>query len=189
MESRIIKSLLTGYILGEMSSIKSNTGILLKPQEVLRYLNQSLNSSFKSTGVTVDAWYGIFNAGAKKVRFANANHPDPYLIGIEQQVVFMSVEADKKGSSLGININSEYKDSSMNIPAGSKLVICSKDLLEHAGRIGERFDPLWLPQVLETIGNLPLSEMKRSLEGILSESPNGTGLKPSRLALLLEIPQ
>ena len=41
--------------------------------------------------------------------------------------------------------------------------------------------------MLETVGSLSLSEMKNSLESILSENSNGTANNASRLALLLEI--
>lgn len=180
-------ALLTGYILGEMNSLKTRAEISLNPKEVLKHLNSELNNVFKDTSVTVNAWYGVFNLDARKVRFSNANHPDPFLIGPEQQVTNLS--SSEKGEPLGLNINSLYTEGNSYISSGSKLVIFTKDLLEKAANIGERYDPTWLPQVLETIGTLPLSEMRNSLASILSESATGTAHKGSRLALLLEIPQ
>ena len=181
-------ALLSGYILGEMNSLKTRAEISLKPQEVLKYLNYQLNPLFKSTGVTVNAWYGIFNIGARKVIYANANHPDPFLIGPEQQVSNLIIQSGIKGKPLGVDLNSIYTETTSNISGGSKLIICTQDLIEQASKIGDRYDPTWLPQVLETIGRLSLSEMRNSLESILSENKNGTAQKDSRLALLLEIP-
>ena len=186
--NNIARSMLVGYILGEMNSLKAKADISLKPYEVLKYLNKELNHVFKSTGISVNAWYGVFNIGARKIRFANANHPDPFLIGPEQQVVNLSAGRKEKGQALGVNLNSTYTESTSFISSGSKLVICTQDLLEHACKVGDKFDPTWLPQVLETIGSLSLSEMKKSLENILSGNGNGTAHKHSRLALLLEIP-
>lgn len=181
----IPSAVLSGYMLGEMNSLKANAEISLKPSEVLKHLNQELNSIFINTSITVNAWYGVFNIGARKVRFANASHPDPFLIGPEQQVTNLFVE---KGKSLGLSLDSVFTEASSYVANGSKLVICTKDLLEQAAKVGEKYDPTWLPQVLETLGTLSLTEMRNNLENILSENSNGTANKPSRLALLLEIP-
>lgn len=182
-------AMIAGYILGEMNSLKTKAEISLAPQEVLRHLNIQMNSVFKSNAVTVNAWYGVFNIGARKVRFANANHPDPFLIGPEQQVSNLVLDSSsEKGKPLGINLDSVYTETTSNISSGSKLVICTRDLLHNAASVGYKYDPTWLPQVLETLGNLPINEMKNSLDSILSENRKGTALKPSRLALLLEIP-
>ncbi|MBI3590319.1 MAG: SpoIIE family protein phosphatase [Candidatus Melainabacteria bacterium] len=181
-------AMLSGYLLGEMNSLKSRAEISLKPQEVLKYLNQQLNPIFKSTGITVNAWYGVFNAGAKKIRFANANHPDPYIVGPEQQVSNLILSISEKGKPLGINLDSIFTESCSDISSGSKLIICTRELLEQAAKIGDRYDPTWFPQVLETIGTLSLSEMRNSLESILSENAGGTAKAAPRLALLLEIP-
>ncbi len=179
-------AMLGGFLLGEMNSLRTKAEISLHPKEVLKHLNLQFNSVFKSTGITFNAWYGVFNIGARKVRFANANHPDPFLIGPEQQV--SNLIAMEKSKPLGINLNAVFIETESHISAGSRLVICTNDLLEQAAKIGDRYDPSWLPQVLETLGSLPLPEMRNSLSNILSENTPGTASKSSRLALLLEIP-
>lgn len=179
-------AMLGGFLLGEMNSLKTRAEISLHPKEVLKHLNLQFNSVFKSTGITFNAWYGVFNIGARKVRFANANHPDPFLIGPEQQV--SNLIAMERSKPLGINLNAVFVETESHISAGSRLVICTNDLLEQAAKIGDRYDPSWLPQVLETLGSLPLPEMRNSLSNILSENTPGTASKSSRLALLLEIP-
>jgi hypothetical protein len=181
-------ALINGYILGLMKGLKGKAEIALKPEEALKYLNKELNLVFKEASLLVNAWYGVFNLDARRVRFANANHPEPYLIGPEQQVTRLIVEKNKNTNSLGLNVNSDYAEGNLYISSGSKLVIFTKDLLEKAQSIGEKHDPYWLPQVLETVGALPLSEMRKSLDNILSESASGTAFGTSRLALLLEIP-
>jgi len=186
--SGVPAAMVSGYVLGEMNGLKNKAEISLRPSEVLRHLNWGLNDIFKNTGVTVNAWYGVFNAGARKVCFSNANHPDPFLIGPEQQVSNLIIEGNKKGESLGVNLNSVYRETSSFIPVGSRLVICTQNLLEQAAKVGERYDQTWFPQILETLGTLSLSEMRTTLENILSENKNGTSVKPSRLALLLEMP-
>ena len=179
-------AMLGGFLLGEMNSLKTKAEISLQPKEVLKHLNRQFNSVFKSTGITFNAWYGVFNIEARKVRFANANHPDPFLIGPEQQV--SNLISKGKSKSLGINLDSNFVETESFISSGSRLVICTNDLLEQAAKIGNRYDPGWLPQVLETLGSLSLSEMRNSLDSILSENVSGTVPKSSRLALLLEIP-
>jgi len=178
-------AMLGGFLLGEMNSLKTKAEISLQPKEVLKYLNQQFNPVFKSTGITFNAWYGVFNIGARKVRFANANHPDPFLIGPEQQV--SNLISKEKSKALGINLDSDFVETESHISSGSRLIICTNDLLEQAAKIGDRYDPSWLPQVLETLGSLSLSEMRNSLDSILSENVSGTASKSSRLALLLEL--
>ena len=179
-------AMLGGFLLGEINSLKSKAEVSLQPKEVLKYLNQQFNPVFKATGITLNAWYGVFNIGAKKVRFANANHPDPFLIGSEQQV--SNFRSKEKNQPLGISLDSNFGETESFISNGSRLIICTNDLLEQAAKIGNRYDPGWLPQVLETLGSLSLSEMRNSLDSILSENTSGTGSETSRLALLLEIP-
>ena len=179
-------AMLGGFLLGEMNSLKTKAEISLQPKEVLKHLNQQFNSVFKSTGITFNAWYGVLNIGARKVRFANANHPDPFLIGPEQQV--SNLISKEKSKPLGINLDSNFVETELFISSGSRLIICTNDLLEQAAKIGNRYDPSWLPQVLETLGSLSLSEMRNSLDSILSENVSGTASESSRLALLLEIP-
>lgn len=179
-------AMLGGFLLGEMNSLKTKAEISLQPKKVLKHLNGQFNSVFKSTGITFNAWYGVFNIEARKIRFANANHPDPFLIGPEQQV--SNLISKEKSKSLGINPDSNFVETESFISSGSRLVICTNDLLEQAAKIGNRYDPGWLPQVLETLGSLSLSEMRNSLDSILSENVSGTVPKSSRLALLLEIP-
>lgn len=183
-------ALLSGYLIGEMNNLKTKAELSLEPQEVLKYLNRKLTNIFKATGITVNAWYGVFNTGARRVKFANANHPDPFLIGPEQQVSVLSTGPLGKGKSLGISQDSSYTEVTSYVSGGSKLVICTEDLLESASKVGDKYDPSWLPQILETIGSLSLAEMKKSLENLLSETKvsNGTASKHSRLALLLEMP-
>lgn len=178
-------AMLGGYLLGEMNLLKNNAEIALHPARVLEFLNRQLNPVFVSTGITFNVWYGVFNLEARKVRFGNANHPDPFLIGPEQQVSNLS--AYEKGQALGINTDNSYTEHDLFLSQGSKLVICTEELLEQIAKAGSRYDPTWFPQVLETIGSLSLNDMKRSLDNILSENMNGTAEKSSRLALLLEL--
>src|SRR3989338_943742 len=181
-------AILSGYIMGEMNSLKTKAEISLNPAKVMKYLNEELNDLFKSTGITFNAWYGVFNLEARKVRYSNANHSDPFLIGPEQQISNLVVGNNKKDNPLGLNVNSEYEESVSYISSKSKLVICTSGLVEQAAKIGHKYDPSWLPQVLETIGTLPLKEMSKNLQSILSENVSGTAPKSSRLALLLEMP-
>lgn len=184
----IISSFLTGYVLGEINSLKSTAEIFLKPKEVLSYLNKQLNLVFKQTGISMNAWYGIFNVSSKKVSFANANYPDPFLIGLEQQVINLTSEVTPKAPSLGVSMSSKFSETSTNIYEGCKLIICNQGLIDNICKIGQKFDRAWLVQILETLGSLSLSEFKNNLESLLSENTSGTAHEECRLALLLEIP-
>ncbi|MBI1857900.1 MAG: SpoIIE family protein phosphatase [Candidatus Melainabacteria bacterium] len=188
-KSKIVPSaLLAGYLLGRMNSLKQQTEIALRPGEVLQSLNFGMDEIFKVASAEVNAWYGVINISARKITFANANYPEPYLIGPEQQVSLLKTNRNISGPPLGIDKNAEYKEDNFQVPLGSKLVICTHSMLEQAGRVGIKYDPKWFPQLLETLGSLSLRDMQMSLGNILSERENGTALKPSRLALLLEIP-
>jgi hypothetical protein len=177
-------ALVGGYILGELNALKKNLFLCKKPAEVMKYLNTSLNFVFKNTGITINAWYGVFKMSTKTIYFSNANHPNPFLISLEQHVSRLADPLSQKGNPLGVNLNSIFTESELNISHTSKIVICTKGFLDMTSTIGKRYDPNWLPQVLETVGALPLSEMHSSLKSILSV--NGTAKIAPRLALLLE---
>ena len=178
-------AMLGGYLLGEMNILKTNAEIALYPFQTLKFLNQQLHPIFVASGITFNVWYGVFNLEARKVRFGNANHPEPFLIGSEQQVSTLS--GYQKSQALGISLNTNFVEHDLYLSSGSKLVICTKELLEQAAKVGNKYDPTWLPQVLETIGSLSLTEMKKSLDNILSENMHGTAQESSRLSLLLEV--
>ena len=177
-------ALIGGYILGELNGLKNNPVLCRKPSEVMKYLNASLNFVFKGTGITINAWYGVLNVSAKTVSFSNANHPDPFVISGEQHVSKLADPSSQKGNPLGVNLNSIFTESELNISHASKIVICTKGFLDMAATVGNRYDSNWLPQVLETVSTLSLSEMHSSLKSILSG--NGTAKIAPRLALLLE---
>lgn len=184
-------SMLTGYILGEMNYLKKyKPDIIMRPKETLTYLNQKLHRFYVETEIALSAWFGLINLSKREIVFANANHPHPFIIGPEQQVSYLMPCSGKKDPLLGINLSSEYFESSSFIPVGSKLVICTQSLLEQAARVGDKYDASWLPQVLETIGTLPITEMKDHLDKLLSgtkSQKSGTGVSSPRLALLMEL--
>lgn len=180
-------AMLSGYILGEMSALKSKAEISLSPKKVLSYLNEKLNPLFLKAGILINAWYGVFNIEAGKVRYASAAHPDPFVIGPEQQISNLVINSERRNKPLGQDLTTNYIEEISHIIPGSKLVICTSDVLDQIAKVGYKYDESWFPQVLETVGSLSLSEMKNSLESILSENSNGTANNASRLALLLEI--
>lgn len=181
-------ALVSGYILGELNNLENEAKTLLMPKTILEHLNKKLIPMFKSSGVTANVWCGVFNYNEKKLIFVSANHAAPFVIGPERQVSNVFVDDVRKSKPLGVKHELAFEESCINISSGSKLVICTEDLLEKASRIGDKYDPNWLVQVLETIGDLPLHKMCKSLECILSENIDGTGKSAPRLALLLEIP-
>lgn len=178
-------AMLSGILLGEMNSIKTKAELCLKPSLVLNYLSKQFNNVYKKTGISFNAWYGVFNVEARKIKFSSANHPDPYVIGPELQVSKLTTPDFKKGHSLGIGLNPEFSECDLYIAKGSRLVICNTAMLDSVSALGSKYDQSWFPQLLETYGTLPLNEMKSSLKGILSG--NGTAKNSSRLALLLEM--
>lgn len=181
-------NILSSYVIGIMNGLRAKTGMLTEPREVLSYLNKKLYPVFRSTGVSINAWYGVFNINERRVNFVNANYPAPYLIGLEQQIIKLEPQDLRKGNSLGIDLSSEFSYGWTSIYSGSKLVICNQELIDKLSMVGSRYDPTWIVQLLETLGSLSLTQLKNNLENILSENYNGTVKEASRLALLLEIP-
>lgn len=180
-------SLIAGYVLGELESLGQNKKASIKPKTVLKYLNEGLNKVFRSTGISLDSWCGVFNTVTRNVVFADAKYPSPFLIWPEQHISNLQGLNAGENNSLGVNLNTVYEEACFEFPLRSKLVICNKYLLEAASRVGYRYDPSWLPQVLETIGGLSLGDLTNSLKSILSENITGTGNLYSRHALILEI--
>ena len=187
VENGASSAFLGGYILGKINDIQSKNDILLNPKDILLFLNKELNPVFKSTGMTVNALYGVINPEKRKIRFASANYPAFFMIGPEEQIINLDHISFGKNKILGVNLNTSFEEVELHTSGGSKLIICNSVFLDHTSKIGEKYDPGWLVQILETLGSLTLKEMKNSLVSILSEHSDGTALNTSRQALLLEI--
>lgn len=182
-----LASIIAGYLLGVLVNLKSHQEYCIKPGNILKLLNNALNKIFISIGISLDGWCGIFDTTLRKIIYASVRYPSPFLIWPEQHISNLSFPQDAEVNSLGVNLSTNFKEASFEFPKGSKLVICNKYLLEASSRVGYKYDPSWLPQVLETIGNLQLDEFTNSLKSILSENMIGTGEIHPRHALVLEI--
>lgn len=178
--------MITGYLLGVLNNLKSNAEISLNPSLVLQKLNSELNSAFKESGITVDAFYGVLNLDARKLTFASSNYISPFLIGAELQISRLFNYSFSQ--PLGVNPNNTYEQKNIFIPFGSRLVIINPDICNEVSKVNNRHDGEWINEILEASGSLSLSEMKDSLDNLLPKNIPGTAHIVPRLALILELP-
>lgn len=101
------------------------------PSELLLYINQMLQE--QTAGNFITAFYGIYNPATKTIIYANAGHPQPYIITSE------NVTRLKKGKNTAIAIfpnvfleksNKAYVNFEDKLPEGSKLLLYTDGLTE-----------------------------------------------------------
>lgn len=103
------------------------------PGEVLGRLNAVLKDDFPC-GRYVTMIYGIFDCAARTFTFANAGHPYPVLVhGGTAEVV-----NGESGPPLGL-VPSEYRDRTVELQRGAKLLFYSDGISESADADDEEF--------------------------------------------------
>ncbi len=101
------------------------------PAELLSYINDLLQN--QTDGNFITAFYGIYNQNDRKLLYANAGHPQPYIINVE------GIMQLSKGKSTALalfpntfleQINKPYRTSEEILPVNSKLLLYTDGLTE-----------------------------------------------------------
>ncbi|HEX6588906.1 MAG TPA: GAF domain-containing SpoIIE family protein phosphatase [Longimicrobiales bacterium] len=109
-----------------------------RPAEVLRHLHRSLVSELESTEMYMSIWYGVIDADACTITYANAGHPHAFVLrgdGTRERM-------DATNPPLGLLPLSEYGEGVVEWRPGQDLVVLFTDGLSDAlgdGKaVGER---------------------------------------------------
>jgi serine phosphatase RsbU (regulator of sigma subunit)/anti-sigma regulatory factor (Ser/Thr protein kinase) len=110
----------------------------LKPQSVLAKLDRLASDSLETTFATVV--YAIVDTKAGVLRFSSAGHPPPAVAYPDGRVELLD---ESGGLPLGTGLGPKYRQSVVDLPAGSIVVLYSDGLVERRGRsIDEGIDAL-----------------------------------------------
>jgi GAF domain-containing protein/anti-sigma regulatory factor (Ser/Thr protein kinase) len=110
----------------------------LKPQSALTKLDRLASDSLDTTFATVV--YAIVDTRAGVLRFSSAGHPPPAVAYPDGRVELLD---EGRGLPLGTGLGPKYRQSVVDLPAGSIVVLYSDGLVERRGRsIDEGIDTL-----------------------------------------------
>lgn len=101
------------------------------PAELLSYMNDVLRNH--TAGNFITAFYGVYDHDERRIRYANAGHPQPYLVGddgVRQLQGGGNTALALFGNSLLARSNRVYRNFDDRIPDGSKLLLYTDGLTE-----------------------------------------------------------
>lgn len=101
----------------------------LKPQSALAKLDRLASDSLETTFATVV--YAIVDTKAGVLRFSSAGHPPPAVAYPDGRVELLD---GGRGLPLGTGLGPKYRQSVVDLPAGSIVVLYSDGLVERRGR-------------------------------------------------------
>ena len=135
----------------------------LKPQSALAKLDRLANDALETSFATVV--YAIVDTEAGKMRFSSAGHPPPVVAYPDGRVELLE---DGRGLPLGTGLEPRYRQSSVDLPAGSVVVLYSDGLVERRGAsIDDGIDAL-----VSVLREAP-KDAERLLEHVLENLPAG----------------
>jgi sigma-B regulation protein RsbU (phosphoserine phosphatase) len=142
--------------------LRSLTETCSSPAETLSKLNRRMVEDFPS-GRFVTLIYAVLDPTNRALKFASAGHPPPLLV-TSDEARFLEVES---GTPLGL-AKSEFSDTEVHLPEGSRLVLYSDGITEAAGLSEEEYGPSRLSDhVLEPYasGDSILADVRRYVNG------------------------
>jgi GAF domain-containing protein/anti-sigma regulatory factor (Ser/Thr protein kinase) len=101
----------------------------LKPPSVLARLDRLADDTAETTFATVV--YAVVDTAAEVLRFSSAGHPPPAVAYPDGRVELLE---DGRGLPLGTGLRPKYRQSVVDLPAGSIVVLYSDGLVERRGR-------------------------------------------------------
>jgi sigma-B regulation protein RsbU (phosphoserine phosphatase) len=142
--------------------LRSLTETCSSPAETLSKLNRRMVEDFPS-GRFVTLIYAVLDPANRTLKFASAGHPPPLLV-TSDEARFLEV---KSGTPLGL-AESDFSDTEVQLPEGSRLVLYSDGITEAAGLNEEEYGPSRLSaHVLEPYasGDSILADVRRYVNG------------------------
>ncbi len=135
----------------------------LKPPTALARLDRLATESLDASFATVV--YAIVDPAAGVLRFSSAGHPPPVIAYPDGRV---DVLEDGRGLPLGTGLGAKYRQSVVELPAGSVVVFYTDGLVERRGRtIDEGIDRL-----VRAVGSAP-KDAEQLLEHVLEQLVEG----------------
>ena len=129
------------------------------PAATLTRLNRILSAA-ELGSMFVTLFFGCYDASTGALRYANAGHPIPFLIGLGGDP---RPFGEVTGPILGILDSTEYGEREERLAAGDRLVLFTDGVSEARDRRGEYFAPRHLLRCLREQAGSPAEQLCESL--------------------------
>jgi phosphoserine phosphatase RsbU/P len=113
-----------------------------------------------ATGKFVTLLFGILYCASHRIVYCNAGHPDPILVSRGQAAAL-----DGSGAVLGVFSDWEYRDGTVDLHAGDRLLVFTDGLTEAADDREEEFGEVRITQVAEKYATRSAAELNEALLG------------------------
>ncbi|MEO8351891.1 MAG: SpoIIE family protein phosphatase [Chthoniobacteraceae bacterium] len=164
----IRSALVVATIRGLMEELRP---LATDPGALLTQLNSTYAAIFNRMGSDVTfatAFYGVMDTRTGLLRFANASHPKPFLLqrstgGIDR----VSPSGESSPAALGLFDATQYATSERTLVPGDTLLLYTDGLSEAENATGELYEARRLPQAIESVREIPLSD---TLDRLLADA-------------------
>jgi len=139
-----------------------------RPGEMLEFVNRHLAGRYTS-GIEafVTAFYGIYDPRTHELTFASAGHNPPRWWKCSEQVA-LSIDG-AAGLPLGIDDSVEYRDRTITLSPGDRVVFYTDGIVEATNPEGEQFRTERIDRILETSCRKGAAEIRDQLLAHLQE--------------------
>lgn len=145
------------------------------PGKFLTEINRSLRAILKQTRepFLATAFYGVVDAEAGELRFANAGHPSPFRVRREmQQVEPLKIHDARHGPALGLFEKTAYANCHCGLVPGDLLMVFTDGIFEVNNESGEEFGQRRLMDAVRRRAQLPAD---RLFDELLTEAQRFAG--------------
>lgn len=165
VRSALIVSMLRGLMEKERDSVAS-------PEWFIYALNQGLVSILQRAGVTMfaTAFYAILDMEKKTLKYANAGHPSPIVVG-EGKASRLSDIKKVAGPALGLVEECAYAVGEINFKNFKKLFLFTDGIYETENEEGEE---MGFERMMGAV-NCPDSSVEQDLDRLLAETHDFAG--------------
>jgi sigma-B regulation protein RsbU (phosphoserine phosphatase) len=129
-----------------LAHTRPNHGVC--PAELLEYVNHHLARKYSSSGGTfVTAFFGVYDAGARTIKYASAGHPPPRVKRCNDGTLF-SLDGET-GVPLGILPDEKYPEHEVTLSVGDQIIFYTDGITEAFNPQQEMFSAERLDEVIE----------------------------------------
>jgi serine phosphatase RsbU (regulator of sigma subunit)/CBS domain-containing protein len=134
------------------------------PGQVLKKMNQLLYGISAEHFVT--AFYAVFDRSTRTLSFANAGHPNPYVL---RAATGKAEPLASRGLMLGIMEQADYQEHAVALESGDRLLFYTDGLPDCRNPQGEYFGTTRLVEVLQSCGQQSAEAMVRRFAECLEQ--------------------
>ncbi|MCK6476248.1 MAG: PP2C family protein-serine/threonine phosphatase [Phycisphaerales bacterium] len=145
------------------------------PEHVMDFINRQLAARYTSSnGSFVTAFYAVFDADNRTLRYANAGHPPPLRLRAAEASVH-ELPSTRAGLPLGIIAESQFEQDSVTLSPGDVLLFYTDGITEARAPSGEMYGGDRLKSALFRAGleKHPVPVLLEDLRAFCGSAPAG----------------